>query len=79
VPDLQAPRTRAIDQVRFVPRVPGLFVFTALGSRGITWSALGAETLASAITGAPAPLESSLLDAIDPGRFVARQVRRDAR
>lgn len=79
VPDLHAPRTRPIDQVRFVPRVPGLFVFTALGSRGITWSALGASALASAITGAPAALESSLLDAIDPGRFVARQQRRDTR
>ena len=79
VPDLQAAVARPIDQVRFVPRVPGLFVYTALGSRGITWSALGAGVLASAITGAPAPLESSLLDAIDPGRFLARQVRRDAR
>lgn len=79
VPDLQAASTRPIDQVRFVPRVPGLFVFTALGSRGITWSALGAGALASAISGAPAPLERSLLDAIDPGRFLARQVRRDAR
>jgi tRNA 5-methylaminomethyl-2-thiouridine biosynthesis bifunctional protein len=79
VPDLRAAVARPIDQVRFVPRVPGLFVFTALGSRGITWSALGAGVLASAITGAPAPLESSLLDAIDPGRFVARRVRRDAR
>ena len=79
VPDLQAAATRPIDQARFVPRVPGLFVFTALGSRGITWSALGASVLASAITGAPVPLESSLLDAIDPGRFIARQVRRDAR
>jgi len=79
VPDLQAAIARPIDQVRFVPRVPGLFVFTALGSRGITWSALGAGALASAITGAPAPLERSLLDAIDPGRFVARKVRRDAR
>jgi tRNA 5-methylaminomethyl-2-thiouridine biosynthesis bifunctional protein len=79
VPDLRAAVARPIDQVRFVPRVPGLFVFTALGSRGITWSALGAGVLASAITGAPAPLESSLLDAIDPGRFAARRVRRDAR
>jgi tRNA 5-methylaminomethyl-2-thiouridine biosynthesis bifunctional protein len=79
VPDLQAAVTRPIDQVRFVPRVPGLFVFTALGSRGITWSALGARVLASAITGAPAPLQSSLLDAIDPGRFAVRQVARRAR
>ena len=67
---------RRADQTRFVARVPGLFVFTALGSRGITWSALGGRVVASAITGAPAPVEASLLDAIDPARFVTRQVRR---
>jgi tRNA 5-methylaminomethyl-2-thiouridine biosynthesis bifunctional protein len=64
-----------LDQPRFVPRQPGLFVFTALGSRGITWSALGAQVLASSITGAPSPLEASLLDAVDPARFVSRAIR----
>ena len=67
------------DQPRFVPREPGLFVFTALGSRGITWSALGAQVLASGITGTPVSLEASLLDAIDPARFISRGVRRAAR
>ena len=67
---------RRADQPRFVPRVPGLFVFTALGSRGITWSALGGRVVAALISGAPAPLEASLLDAIDPARFITRQVRR---
>ena len=67
---------RAPDQPRFVARVPGLFVFTALGSRGITWSALGGQVVAAAITGAPAPLEASLLDAIDPARFITRALRR---
>ena len=67
---------RRPDQPRFVARVPGLFVLTALGSRGITWSALGGRVVASAITGAPAPLGASLLDAIDPARFITRQVRR---
>jgi len=64
-----------LDQVRYVAREPGLFVFTALGSRGITWSALGAEVLAAAISGAPMPLEASLLDAIDPARFAVRAWR----
>ncbi|MEO8059220.1 MAG: FAD-dependent 5-carboxymethylaminomethyl-2-thiouridine(34) oxidoreductase MnmC [Burkholderiales bacterium] len=68
--------TRPTDQARFVARVPGLYVFTALGSRGITWSVLGGRVAASAITGAPAPVGASLLDAIDPARFIARQVRR---
>lgn len=79
VPDLTAlapPGRLRLDQPRFVPRLPGLFVFTALGSRGITWSALGAQVLASSITGAPQPLEARLLDAIDPARFVSRAVRR---
>ncbi len=71
-----SPPARHADQPRFVPRVPGLFVFTALGSRGITWSALGGRVVAAAISGTPAPLEASLLDAIDPARFVTRQVWR---
>ncbi len=67
-----------LDQPRLVPRMPGLFVFAALGSRGISWSALGAQVLASAISGAPSPLEASLLDAVDPARFVVREARRRA-
>lgn len=69
-------RALRLDQPRFVPRLPGLFVFTALGSRGITWSALGAQVLAALISGAPAPIEASLLDAVDPARFIARRARR---
>ena len=65
-----------MDHARLVPRQPGLFVFAGLGSRGITWSALGAQILASSITGAPQPVEASLLDAVDPARFVSREVRR---
>jgi tRNA 5-methylaminomethyl-2-thiouridine biosynthesis bifunctional protein len=64
------------DQPRFVPRLPGLFVFTALASRGIASAALGGHTLASLISGAPCPLEASLLDAVDAARFVSRELRR---
>ncbi|MEP7101940.1 MAG: FAD-dependent 5-carboxymethylaminomethyl-2-thiouridine(34) oxidoreductase MnmC [Burkholderiales bacterium] len=78
VPDPTAQGAR-LEQPRFVPRLPGLYVFSALGSRGITWSALGAQVLASCVTGAPAPVGASLLDAIDPARFVSRQVRRATR
>lgn len=70
------PGGRRIDQARHIPRVPGLYVFTALASRGITWAALGARTLAAQISGAPCPLESSLLDAVDAARFAARWGRR---
>jgi tRNA 5-methylaminomethyl-2-thiouridine biosynthesis bifunctional protein len=65
-----------LDQPRFVPRLPGLFVFSALGSRGITWSALAAQVLAAWVSGAPMPLEADLLDAIDPARFAIRALRR---
>lgn len=65
-----------LDQPRFARREPGLYVFTALGSRGITWATLGARALASWITGAPAPLEAGLIAAIDPARFISRDARR---
>jgi tRNA 5-methylaminomethyl-2-thiouridine biosynthesis bifunctional protein len=75
VPELAPPGAR-LEQPRQVPRQPGLFLFAALGSRGVTWSALGAQVLASWVTGAPAPVEASLLDALDPARFVSRRARR---
>ncbi|CAN5176002.1 bifunctional tRNA (5-methylaminomethyl-2-thiouridine)(34)-methyltransferase MnmD/FAD-dependent 5-carboxymethylaminomethyl-2-thiouridine(34) oxidoreductase MnmC [soil metagenome] len=64
------------DQPRFIARQPGLAVCTALGSRGITWAALCAQVLAAQVTGAPLPLEASLLDAIDPARFAVRELRK---
>lgn len=77
MPDMPAARVSGrLDQPRFVPRCPGLFVFAGLGSRGIVSSTLGARALAAWITGAPIPLEASLLDAIDPARLVSRSVRR---
>lgn len=67
-----------LDQPRLVPRLPGLHVLTALGSRGIAWSILGAQVLAAGIAGAPVPLDAGLIDAIDPARFVSRRARREA-
>lgn len=68
-----------VDQLRFIARAPGLFMCSALGSRGIASSALGAQIVAAAIVGTPAPVEADLLDAIDPARFLVRQLRRAAR
>lgn len=48
---------------------PGLYACLGLGSRGMTWSALAAEAVASAIAGEPMPLERDLLQALDAGRF----------
>ncbi|MCW5664103.1 MAG: bifunctional tRNA (5-methylaminomethyl-2-thiouridine)(34)-methyltransferase MnmD/FAD-dependent 5-carboxymethylaminomethyl-2-thiouridine(34) oxidoreductase MnmC [Piscinibacter sp.] len=64
-------------QPRAVPRLPGLFAFTGLGSRGLTWMALGARVLAGWVCGSPAPVEASLLDAVDPARFLSRAARRE--
>ena len=64
------------DQPRLLPRREGLFAFTALGSRGIGMSVLGARLLAAWVTGAPAPVEASLMDAVDPARFAARARRK---
>jgi tRNA 5-methylaminomethyl-2-thiouridine biosynthesis bifunctional protein len=64
------------DQPRLLPRLPGLVVCTALASRGISWATLCGQVAASQLTGAPAPLEASLLDAIDSVRFQVRQWRK---
>ena len=79
VPDERDLAGWRIERHRDVPRQAGLYVFTALGSRGIGWSALGAQLLAAIISGAPLPLESSLVRAVDPARFVLRHARRAAR
>lgn len=71
------------DQVRRVPRLRdehgGLYVLGGLGSRGITWAALGARLLSHWVTGAPCPVESDLRDALDPARFDVRQQRLKSR
>ncbi len=74
VPDerLAPPRP---EQPRHAPRRPGLFVVTALGSRGIASSTLGGAIVAARIAGAPFPAEADLLDAVDPARFASRRAR----
>ena len=67
------------DQPRHWPRVPGLFVASALGSRGLTWAPLVGRLMASWIADAPYPLAADLVDALDPARFCARRVRASRR
>lgn len=76
VPDPDAAAVGSADQPRLLARREGLFVFAALGSRGIVQSALGARLLAAWVTGAPAPVAASLMDAVDPARFAARARRK---
>ena len=61
-----------------VPRLPGLFTLTALGSRGLTlahWCAMHvAQTMDQATVSAPEALWKTL----DPARFVWKQSRRQS-
>jgi tRNA 5-methylaminomethyl-2-thiouridine biosynthesis bifunctional protein len=61
-----------------LPRLEGLYGAFAFGSRGLLWAGLGAELLASMLEGEPLPIESRLADALDPGRFLLRALRRGA-
>ena len=69
------PSEGRVDQVRLIPRLPGLLICTGLASRGISWAALCGEIAASQLLGTPCPVEASLLDAVDPMRFAVRQSR----
>jgi len=59
-----------------LPRLEGLYVVGGLASRGLAWAALAGETLACVAAGDPPPVESDLLDAIDPARFLLKSIRR---
>lgn len=60
-----------------IARVPGLYLINGFGSRGIVWSAMAGELLASLIEGDPLPLEAELAAAVDPARFVLRGKRKN--
>lgn len=56
-----------------VERWPGLHVASGYGARGLVWSMLMAELLASQLEGEPLPLESDLAATVDPARFLLRK------
>ena len=58
------------------PYWPGLYLHCGLGSRGMTYAPLGAELLASQINQEPPPLEQDLLSALNPARFIIRDLKR---
>jgi tRNA 5-methylaminomethyl-2-thiouridine biosynthesis bifunctional protein len=51
--------------------IPGVWFATGLGSRGLLWAPLGAELVASALEGDPAPLPRNLAGALSPRRFLS--------
>ena len=62
-------------QLSAVPRQAGLFAVSGFGARGLVWSAIVAEALASELDGDPLPLERDLHQSIDPARFTLRRAR----
>lgn len=56
---------------------PGLWVSAGHGSCGVVSAPLSAEMLASAITGEPAPVDQSLIDATNPGRWIIGALSRN--
>ncbi|MFA7430823.1 MAG: FAD-dependent 5-carboxymethylaminomethyl-2-thiouridine(34) oxidoreductase MnmC [Rhodospirillaceae bacterium] len=58
------------------PLTEGLFVLGGLGSRGFQTAPLLAEALAALIAGTPLPTGQDLWEAVHPGRFVLRALRR---
>jgi tRNA 5-methylaminomethyl-2-thiouridine biosynthesis bifunctional protein len=66
-------RTVVPDRLPIAGRIDGgTWGLLALGSRGLIWSALGAELIASQLEGEPLPLEGKLADALAPQRFARR-------
>lgn len=57
-----------------LPYLHGLYINTGHGSKGITQAPLCAELLASAICGEPLPMNSKLVAALDPNRFLLRKL-----
>ncbi|MCC2961220.1 FAD-dependent 5-carboxymethylaminomethyl-2-thiouridine(34) oxidoreductase MnmC [Massilia sp. IC2-278] len=76
LPDFDAAGTT--ERLRDVPRYPGLHGLLGYASRGLIWAPLCAELLAARLENEPLPLEASLVDALDPARFVLR-ARRNSR
>lgn len=62
--------------LREVPRLPGLYMLCALGSRGLSLAALCGRLLVEQIESAPTDIPADLVAALDPARFAWRQARR---
>ncbi len=56
--------------------LPGLYINSAHGSRGLTSTPLCAEVIASLITNEPRPLSQTVMKALSPARFLVRDLIR---
>ena len=74
--DWSRPLIASMSQIHQMPRCDRLWLLGALGSRGLSSAALGAEVITAQILGAPAPVAPRLLAAVDPTRFALRRHQR---
>jgi tRNA 5-methylaminomethyl-2-thiouridine biosynthesis bifunctional protein len=56
--------------------LPNLYVNCGMGSRGLSYAPLTAEIIAAQIAGETPPLEQALLNAMNPARFLIRDLKR---
>lgn len=59
-----------------LPRLPGLWLLSALGSRGLSLAAACGQWLAAEMDGETPSLDADLRAAVDPARFAWRRARR---
>lgn len=65
-------------EIQAIPRHAGLYMLSGFGARGIVWSSLLGEHVASQIANEVTPLPISLAHRVDPARFLIRKVRNAA-
>ncbi len=56
--------------------LPGLYLNIAHGSRGLAYTPIAAELLASIIAGEPSPMPQAMVNALNPARFLIRDLIR---
>lgn len=62
----------------WAPVYSNLWISSVYGSRGLTYSAIGAQILANLMESRPAPVCQSVLEAVFPARQISRQLKRQA-
>lgn len=71
--DLRLGKARDYPEGRLIPR---LYFLTGLGSRGLVTAPLCAAMIIAEMTGAPAPVEHDIAEALHPARFFIRDLKR---
>ncbi|MEX0644589.1 MAG: bifunctional tRNA (5-methylaminomethyl-2-thiouridine)(34)-methyltransferase MnmD/FAD-dependent 5-carboxymethylaminomethyl-2-thiouridine(34) oxidoreductase MnmC [Parvularculaceae bacterium] len=56
--------------------IPGVFILSGLGSRGLVTAPLAAAMIVAAMTGAPSPVSADIAVALHPARFFIRDLKR---